>query len=258
MTWKEKLHPTQYIGITEAGEVAFDLSVFDRLYIGNIIITKRLTTKLIEKLVEQKDRIILHLTCTGMGGSRVEPLVPTVTQTIQKYTQLIASGFPFKQVVLRIDPIIPTEKGILSAIEVIKQFKQNELLKEEERLPERIRYSVLDMYPHVIKRFNEAGFPIPYNTFHAPDQARQNVRQKLLEISKEMGFDLEACAEPGLIPTPCISQKDIDILGLTNTIILTGRAGQRKTCGCPANKHELLNGTPHKCSNGCVYCFWKD
>lgn len=49
----------QNIGITEAGEIAFNLDVFDNLYDCNIIITKRLTDKLIEKLVQYKDKIIL-------------------------------------------------------------------------------------------------------------------------------------------------------------------------------------------------------
>ena len=80
----------QRIGITEAGEVSFDLSVFDRLYKGNIIITKRLTDKLIDKLVEHKDKIILHLTCTGYGGTVLEPLVPTVEQTYDKFKKLIS------------------------------------------------------------------------------------------------------------------------------------------------------------------------
>ena len=119
---KTKLHPSQYIGITEAGEVAFDLSVFDRLCLGNIIITKRLTDVLVKKLVENNDRIILHLTCTGMGGSKVEPLVPTVEQTREKFDNLIEAGFPVDHVVLRVDPIIPTNKGIETALSVIDKF----------------------------------------------------------------------------------------------------------------------------------------
>lgn len=38
----------QNIGITEAGEIAFNLDAFNNLYDCNIIITKRLTDKLIE------------------------------------------------------------------------------------------------------------------------------------------------------------------------------------------------------------------
>ena len=47
----------QYWGITENCDPAFNLKVFDNLYKGNTIITKRLTNKLIEKLVEHQDKI---------------------------------------------------------------------------------------------------------------------------------------------------------------------------------------------------------
>lgn len=68
---KEKVAITQQVGITESGEIAFNLDAFDNLRNANIIITKRLTDKLIEKLIENKDKIILHLTCTGMGKRTV-------------------------------------------------------------------------------------------------------------------------------------------------------------------------------------------
>lgn len=255
---KQRLETSQYIGITEAGEVAFDLSCFDHLYDGNIIITKRLTDKLIEKLVEHKDKIILHLTCTGMGGSKVEPFVPTLEQTVKKYTHLIQAGFPVSHVVLRIDPIVPTEKGVKTACGVIEAFLSNEELSETDRLPKRIRYSILDMYKHVKERFTEAGFPIPYTTFHAPKSVILMVRDSLKQLSDKYGFGLESCAETTIEQTPCLSQRDIDILGLTDKIQLVGSAEQRKNCGCPANKKELLRKKPQRCQNGCVYCFWKD
>ena len=52
---KEKVDITQQVGITESGEIAFNLEAFDNLRNANIIITKRLTDKLIDKLIENKD-----------------------------------------------------------------------------------------------------------------------------------------------------------------------------------------------------------
>ena len=242
------MEKSQYIGITEASEVAFDLSVFERLYDGNIIITKRLTDKLIEKLIENKEKCILHLTCTGMGGSKIEPFVPTLEQTFDKFRKLIEGGFPIEQFVLRIDPIVPTDKGWKTVEHVIDTFKDSGV--------KRVRFSVLDMYKHVKDRFNENGFPIPYDTFHAPLDKRLEIRDKLVELGKKYGFDVEACGEPGIVSITCLSQKDIDILGLTDKITLEGSKGQRKSCLCPANKKELLKGKPTRCLNDCVYCFW--
>ena len=53
---------SQYIGITETSDPCFHLEIFDNLYAGNIIITKNLSNKLIEKLIEHKDKCILHCT----------------------------------------------------------------------------------------------------------------------------------------------------------------------------------------------------
>lgn len=236
------------IGITEAGEVSFNLEIFDNLYEGNIIITKRLTDKLIEKLVENKDKIILHLDCTGLGGSKVEPFVPTLEQTYKKFQDLMFAGFPYQQVVLRVDPVIPTPKGIETARGVLETFKNTWI--------PRVRFSVLDMYKHVKERFKEAGFPIPFDTFHAPYSVRMQVYQMFKQYGDSYGFEIETCGEPGFPETPCLSQKDLDILGLSH-IVLEGNKEQRKECSCPANKTELIKGKPHRCNNKCVYCFWK-
>ena len=57
----------------------------------------------------------------------------------------------------------------------------------------------------------------------------------------------------------CLSQKDVDILGITNEIILEGNADQRKTCSCPSNKKQLFHGEkPKPCEHKCLYCYWKD
>lgn len=246
------MNNSQKIGITESGEVSFNLDVFDRLYDGNIIITKRLTSKLIDKLVENKDKIILHLTCTGWGGSVLEPFVPTLETTRKKFGELIEKGFPIEHCVLRIDPIIPTEEGIDRLFGVLRLFSDTDI--------QRVRFSVLDMYDHVKKRFKEQGLQIPYETFHAPLEIRKNIYNILVDLGKEYHFSVEACAEPGIESISCLSQKDIDILGLTDKITLVGNKEQRANCHCPSNKQELIKSDDKakRCNNKCLYCFWRD
>lgn len=245
-----KLANDQRVGITETSDICFNLDAFDNLCRANIIVTKRLTNKLIDKLVENKDKCILHLTCTGMGGSKLEPMAPTKEQTFTKFNELIEKGFPVNQVVLRIDPIVPTRKGINTAILVMDLFKDSGIT--------RVRYSSLDMYKHVIDRFNEENIPLPYKTFHADIADRKYLDEKLRAIAVFMGATVEACGEPGFPSLGCISQKDIDILGLTNDIILVGDADQRTECKCPSNKKQLIKGKPEPCATACLYCFWKD
>lgn len=243
------METNQQIGITENGEVAFNLDIFDNLKRANIIITKRLTDNLIDKLIEHQDKCILHLTVTGMGGSKLEPFVPTLEETYDKFTLLIDKGFPIKQVVLRIDPIIPTPKGVQTALKVIKLFINNFNIK-------RIRWSSLDMYKHVLERFKDENIKPPYETFNANIVKINGLYSILQGICYVNDIDLEACGEEGY-HTPCISQKDLDILQI-NDIKLIGSAEQRKTCGCPSNKTELIKGKPQRCPNKCLYCFWKE
>lgn len=238
------------IGITETGEVAFNLDVFDNLKDANIIITKRLTDELNEKLVKNKDKCILHLSVTGMGSSILEKFVPSLEQTNQKFSELLDMGFPIEQVVLRIDPIIPTPKGIQTALKVLRVFR-------DYHIP-RVRWSSMDMYKHVIERFEENGIKIPYKTFHASKTHIKDLHRLLNAIAYVDDFKLEACGEPGFEPTPCISIEDLKILGLENDIELIGNKEQRKHCSCPSNKTELIKGKPSPCKNRCVYCFWQN
>lgn len=239
------------IGVTESGEIAFNLDAFDRLYKANIIITKRLTDELIEKLIEHKDKIILHLTCTGMGGTRIEPFVPKLQDTYKKFLQLIDGGFPVSQVVLRVDPIVPTKKGLLTAMSVLRLFRGLGI--------KRVRISFLDNYKHVRERFKEIGVELYNGEFHAPLKERLKCLTAIKYCAEECGYEtVEACGEPGIDSIPCLSQKDIDILGLTDEIVLEGSAKQRKSCGCPANKTSLFKGKPERCLHKCLYCYWKD
>ncbi len=248
---KNKLPNDQRIGICEAGEISFNLDAFDRLYSGNIIITKRLTDKVIEKLIEHKDKIILHLTVTGMGGTRIEPFVPKMEDTYAKLTKLIEGGFPLPNIVIRLDPIVPTEKGMETALKVITAFGNIGI--------NRLRFSFMDNYNHVKERFKEEGIGELYNgEFHAPLKTRLKYAAKIKEIANDNGFQsIEACGEPGIKSIPCLSQKDLDILNLTDKITLEGSSEQRKNCSCPANKTELLKINPKQCPNKCIYCYWK-
>ena len=246
------LDKSQYVGITETNDPCFNLELFDKLFDANVIITKNLTDKLIEKLIEHKDKCILHFTCTGMGGSKIEPFVPTVEVSVRQIGKLINLGFPLKQIVLRIDPIIPSEKGINTVINVLKAFKDFNI--------ERLRFSFLDMYKHVKQRFIDNNIKLPYESFHSDLMVRKNGFAIISNEAKECGFKIiQTCGEPGFDSTPCISQMDIDILGLTDKIKLKDKKGQRETCGCPANKRQLISWqeSKKKCGHNCLYCYIK-
>jgi DNA repair photolyase len=234
------------IGITERGESSRNTSwvawVKERK--PAILITKdpQRLWDLFQKLkIDESYPVIVHCTITGLGGTVIEPNVPKAEESIKGYAKF-KSVLNFRAV-LRIDPIIPTERGVQNAFTILS-------LAEECSKINRIRISFLDNYSHVKERFRRAGIkPIQYD-FHAPLYQRE---QALQELQSYLAQDIEVCGEPGMACTGCISKKDLDALGLAN---VTGKCQQRTACQCLAIKHELL---PHRkrCSLGCLYCYWR-
>ena len=230
------------IGITECGDAGLDFSWVEQIPATDfsILITKNVNDKFIDEVIKVKNKVIVHTTITGMGGTVVEPRVPPAYISIGQIERLIAKGFPAEQIVLRIDPIIPTQKGINTALSVLDAASHLGI--------KRCRISILDMYKHVESRFKNAGIKAPvYDLNKAYDDV-------LKAITPYMDtWEFEACAENFPFRAGCISQKDADIL--KSPVILMGKKGQRKGCLCPQNKCELLS---HKsqCQHGCLYCYW--
>ncbi len=235
-------------GITEAGDAGLDLSWKDKLLKGNIIITKQLTcsnSKLIQALIENKDKIILHVTCTGYGHTEMEPNVPKTYDVYQGARELIDAGFPVDHIVLRTDPIIPTRIGIEHVIAPWTLFEDLGI--------NRCRYSIIDMYSYVKERIYKVYKRVPFETFKAPQYMIDDVLEAIEPYRKYYTF--EACAEDLPDKVGCISEKDYKILGLDTSTIQKG-GFQRKSCACCAGKTELLNNKK-RCPSGCLYCYWK-
>lgn len=235
------------IGITEAGDAGLDFSWVDKLFDVNIIITKHLTTKnerLIKALLENSNKIILHCTCTGYGGTKMERNVPTPSEVHDGVKYLIQNGFPVSHIVLRTDPIIPTEKGINRVESVWDLFADTGIT--------RCRYSVIDMYPHTKERIAAEYGEVPFDTFRAPKKMMDAVKYAVENYGT---YTFESCAESLPEQVGCVSKRDFDILGVPFDNAEGGF--QRKGCLCVAGKTELLN-TKKRCPSGCLYCYWRD
>ncbi|MFZ3101355.1 MAG: DUF1848 family protein [Desulfitobacteriaceae bacterium] len=233
-------------GITENADAGLDLSWVDKMFEVTmaVIISKHLNNDLIHSLVAQQAKVIFHMTCTGYGGTIFEAKVPDLSTTLIQFHKLIEAGFPQNQIVLRVDPIFPTKEGIELASKVIKTFKNTRI--------QRVRYSIVDIYPHVRERLIKAGLPDPYcGNFNASEDEIIYVMNMLEGYRKDYLF-FEACAESTKDKLGCVSQRDLDILGIKADLV--GHSGQRPTCSCPI-KQQLI---PRQiCSSKCLYCFWK-
>lgn len=224
-----------------------------------ILITKNIK-RLLEKYpgLENLPNVILHATITGYGSSFIEPNVPHPKDLLDFMADKNKS-----RITLRIDPIIPIEKFIDRSFQV---FTEGVLLC----FP-RIRISILDLYPHVLKRldkYHELQYELKniYNwdashsidgqhkeyMIHAPLTLRQQIIHKF-EVPTEFLSELEICCEPGIKSTSCVSKKDLEIFGIKLEKRYP-KNEQREFCSCLGIKKQfgLLKDS---CSFGCLYCY---
>lgn len=274
------------IGFTERGDGGRDVDTWlpkvrNHEVDGAVIVTKTITAKLARTLLDLWQdgyhRLILHCTCTGWGGSYMEPGGFLPYDQIHALRTLSREGFPLRNAVLRIDPIIPSKEGIDRAIDVLHGAAFAGLFDDMADSP-RLRFSILDSYPHVRARFAAAGVDTPYgDSFTAPPYMLQNAYGRLHACHDRLSSRhtmpaFETCAEsytgqylsthpdaPFKANVGCLSDNDLRIMGFSDEEInsVTGLNPQnRKGCCCLSCKTELL-GRRHPCPNGCLYCYWK-
>lgn len=254
------------IGTTEHGDAGLDLSWASRLRTvdGAIVITKCVSPDFRDVVITHKDRLVVHATVTGYGRSVLEPNVPLTYESLIAVHALVQRGFPREKIVIRVDPIIPTPKGISTAKETIKLFMDFGF--------SRFRVSIIDMYPHVIERFRQAKLPSPYGAgeFSPNEEQIRAVDKMLNEVSEYWRslpnrwlltdeLRIEGCAEPGLtnvIQCGCVSDYDLALLGLSEDDDVDSVGYQRPHCMCYSGKKELLKGKS-RCGHKCLYCFWQ-
>lgn len=143
------------IGVTEAGDAGVDLSWEEKLddVDAAVLITKCVSPDFFDATLRHKDKLIIHTTVTGYGHSILEPNVPTLYEEFTAIMELVKAGFPMSRIVVRVDPIIPTEKGLSVAYHTLISFMEMGF--------QRYRVSVIDMYPHARSRFKRLDCRFP-------------------------------------------------------------------------------------------------
>lgn len=241
MAQTQTRNPFARIGFTERGDGGLDLSWVKKVEKGEvdgaIIVTKNLTDKLTRELLRLNAagyKVGLHLSCTGWGGTWLEPNVPACEGQLDRLARLIEAGFPARRTVLRIDPIIPTDEGLAAVRRVLDAAQGTQLRtraikvrsREDDHVVSeihpranllwyevpgadgvslrqtlRVRFSVFDQYRHVERRLAKLGKQPFYDAgrFQANhDEMLALVRffdQNLPHLDG-VSFCVETCAEP--------------------------------------------------------------
>lgn len=239
-------------GITERGDIAFDDDWINPVRNGDvaaaILISKGMPTPSgKEAMLEMKDRLIFHATTTGFGGTILEPNVKPTSKRLQEVADFCKSGFPESHVVIRVDPMIPTAKGIRRAEAVVAEAYKLGF--------RRFRYSWMDVYGHVKDRFTRAGLPVPPSIREADPELVRGFVDEFCQKYEALGCRFESCAETNRHQAGCVSRLDFKICNLDPEEAF-GKSQQRAACLCCGNKTELLSHRG-RCPHNCLYCYWR-
>lgn len=112
------------ISYWKSGDPCIKFDWVNKLTEINIIHTKRLTDDFVNILLKEKHRIFLHLNITGLAQTPFEPNIPTVKDTFYLLKKLIDSGFPQKQVLVMVNPVLQNQNGLNALKLLLKLFSQ--------------------------------------------------------------------------------------------------------------------------------------
>lgn len=117
--------PKPIISWWKSGDPNYKLDLLrNQLTDINIINTKNLSDEFINICLEEKNRIFLHINITGMAKTIFEPNIQTIREVFFQLKKLIDSGFPQKQILVIVNPIIPNENGLKSLKLLLRLFTE--------------------------------------------------------------------------------------------------------------------------------------
>lgn len=101
-----------------------DNSWQDKLTEVNIINTKKFTSDFVQFCLNNKHRIFLHCYISGMGQTAFEPNIPSVKHTIEHIKMLVDNGFPQRQILIVISPIVSNDNGLKALKLMLRLFTE--------------------------------------------------------------------------------------------------------------------------------------
>lgn len=205
-------------------------------------------TPAVRRALETYDNLYVHLTCTGMGKTDLEPFAPTVAATFANLPDLLGIIGGARHITLRIDPIFRARSsgGQYSNLPRLKEI----MARGAEYGITHYTTSFLCHYPKVKAQMKRAGL----ETWEFTPEEQGEIAADLFNLAAGLGVRLDACAVPGLPGSRCI-----------DPFLLTELHPQKLPCSCFEPRTRELCGCTHSidiggfytkpCYTGCVYCY---
>jgi len=222
----------------------------------NIINTKHLSDDFLEICIQEKHRIFIHLNITGMGRTIFEPNIPTVKETFHQLKKLIDKGFPQKQILVVVNPIISNENGLKALKLLLRVFSEYRPLRLRNVRFNVIQYKKVENI-YVLGNSNITSRPslkhvLPFlnrnEMFYTDYYKLINDYQSIITVDK---------GDEALIGI-----KELIVFGYRNEWIYADGTRDKIIFYEKNNKHKpivniISKSFPIRCENRCLLCPWK-
>lgn len=242
----------------------------------NIITTKNLTSEFIDFCIINKHRIFLHIIINGMGKSQLEPNIPSVREMFNKTSDLIKKGFPQKQILIIVNPILSNDNGLKSLTLLLKAFTEYKMLRLRYIKFQLLTYKNVDDFkknkkedesPHIIG-MSKSSYRAKYVIANQNITKRQSTKAIMPYLNKTSDFWkayqqlLNSYKNIITIDTgdePLIGVRELMVFGYNNSWPNPDGTTSKIIEYRNGNKHKpivrLLNQeSPVRCINRCLLC----
>ena len=204
--------------------------------------------QLLREALSSYSQLYVHLTITGLGGTPLEPKIPTwqeVTKMLPRIVELVKSP---ERISWRFDPLVSAEGCGME----LSNFSLFPLIAE--RIKQygitTCRTSWASPYKKVINRMKQKGFTLKEFS-HAEKVAQA---QQMEKIALKMGMRIYYCSMEGFERSSCIDGNVLSKLHPDSLSCSIKKAkGQRTLCGCTESLD--VGWYTLKCVHGCLYCY---
>jgi hypothetical protein len=208
----------------------------------------------LRRLLAKYDQVYFHFTITGLGGTSIEPGVPSPDGALAQIPELVRIAGSPARISIRFDPVVFwRESGeVRSNLAFFPALARRATAEGVED----IRLSFAQWYGKARRRAIKRGFD-----FIDPGEPEKLARARdLAGTAAGQGLRIYACSQsfvasvPGILPSSCIDGKRLQELHpLHEAVSLKKDRGQRKECLCTESRD--IGSYSEICPHGCVYCY---
>jgi hypothetical protein len=203
----------------------------------------------LRQALDQVGQVFIHWTVTGLGGSFLEPLIPTWQQQVALLPAIVAFAGDPRRIHWRYDPLVTAQRGH-ARVENTDPALFSLLAHSFAAVGvDTVHVSFATIYAKVARRLAETGVSFQdYST-----AARRKLLSTFAELAASRGMLFHTCCEPGFPRQRCIDGELLTMLHPTREPCRAERAaGQRELCGCTVS---LDLGRYLPCPGQCLYCY---